>query len=113
VLPFPEKLKLLLWDYFSQYRPECCLLEGQFKNRYTTSSLCIGFSKVMQKAKIDEKLCLHSLRHANATHLMKARTDLRGIKKLLGHNNFKTTLMYTQVSNKTLENVSSPIDFVN
>lgn len=39
-------------------------------------------------------------------------TDVRIIKELLGHSSIKTTLIYTHVTQKTLENIPSPIDFL-
>jgi site-specific recombinase XerD len=39
----------------------------------------------------------HTLRHSFATHLMERRTSLRHIQIALGHNNSKTTEIYTRV----------------
>jgi len=56
---------------------------------------------------------LHSWRHSYATHLHEAGTDLKLIQALLGHSDIKTTLRYTHVSNRTLENIKSPFDALN
>jgi len=37
-------------------------------------------------------------------------TDIRIIQKLLGHRSIKTTLLYTQVAESTIQNIQSPID---
>jgi integrase/recombinase XerD len=37
-------------------------------------------------------------------------TDIRVIQELLGHNDLKTTVRYTQVSIKKISNVQSPLD---
>ena len=53
---------------------------------------------------------MHSIRHAYTIHLFDRGTDIRMIQKLLGHDNIKTTLIYTQVSKRTMQEVQSPIE---
>jgi integrase/recombinase XerD len=50
------------------------------------------------------------LRHSFATHLLEQGVDIRVIQVLLGHVNINTTGIYTQVSNKTMRAVISPLD---
>lgn len=112
VLPFPDKLKVLLRDYFKQYKPKDYLFEGRDQEKYSATSLRAVFNKAKSKAKIKQKVTLHSLRHAYATHLMDQGIDVRIIKDLLGHNSIKTTLIYTHVTQRTLSNVPSPLDLL-
>ena len=53
---------------------------------------------------------IHGLRHSYATHLLQAGTDIAHIQKLLGHNDIKTTLIYTQVTDRDLQRIKSPLD---
>ena len=101
-----EELRL----YYKQYHPQFYLFEGQDKNAYSVRSVQSIFKIAMKKAGIIKRVGIHALRHSYATHLLEAGTDISLIQKLLGHNNINTTLIYTQVSNKTIANVKSPLD---
>ncbi|WP_350292372.1 tyrosine-type recombinase/integrase [uncultured Croceitalea sp.] len=110
-LPFPESLKLLLREYYIKYKPNTYLFEGQ-KNQYAPASLRAVFINAVKRANIKKDVTLHSLRHAYATHLLESGTDLRLIQELLGHNNIKTTMVYTHVSKRSMLQVKSPLDFL-
>lgn len=62
------------------------------------------------KAGIRKSISPHTLRHSFATHLLEKGTDIRYIRDLLGHTNIGTTLIYTKVSNKNIQNIKSPLD---
>ena len=79
----------------------------------STRSLQQIFHRAKEAAKIMQDVTFHSLRHSYATHLHEAGTDIKLIQELLGHNDLKTTLRYTHVSNRTLENIKSPFDSLN
>jgi site-specific recombinase XerD len=53
---------------------------------------------------ISKKITAHSLRHSFATHLVESGVQLRLIQELLGHEDPKTTLLYTQISEVSAQN---------
>jgi integrase/recombinase XerD len=62
------------------------------------------------KAGITKRVTTHSFRHAFATHLIEAGTDVRVVQILLGHSSIRTTALYTRVSAKHIARVKSPLD---
>jgi site-specific recombinase XerD len=96
--------------YYKQYQPKIYLFEGPTGEQYSTRSAQIIFNQAKLKTGIRKELTFHSLRHSYATHLLENGTDIRFIKELLGHNDLKTTVRYTHVSKKSLEQIESPLD---
>ena len=99
-----------LRNYFKEYRPVRYLFEGRPGESYSVRSLQMIFADVKKKAGVQMKGGIHTLRHSYATHLLESGTDLRVIQELLGHNSIKTTVRYTHVSVKNIQQVKSPLD---
>ncbi|RHX84219.1 site-specific recombinase [Leptospira stimsonii] len=71
------------------------------------------FEMAKKKAEIKKSVSIHSLRHAFATHLLEAGTNIKHIQFLLGHKSVRTTEIYTRVSQVRLTKVASPLDLLN
>jgi site-specific recombinase XerD len=52
----------------------------------------------------------HMLRHAFATHLLEAGTDLRKIQVVLGHGSIRSTQIYTQIVPSQIAAIRSPLE---
>jgi site-specific recombinase XerD len=59
---------------------------------------------------LHKRVTPHQLRHAFATHLLEAGTDIRVIQVLLGHGSIRSTARYTRVSATHVASVTSPLD---
>ena len=111
IAPLSAKTIALLREYYSAYRPEKYLFEGQFMGQaYDQRSLQQVLKQALTKAGIQKPVTLHWLRHSYATHLLEAGTNLRYIQEILGHSSPKTTQIYTHVSTEGLQHVQSPFD---
>jgi integrase/recombinase XerD len=88
------------------------LFEG-LRNQYSASSIANIVKNAADKAGIKKHVTPHMLRHSYATHLLEQGVDIRYIQELLGHENMKTTEIYTHVSQKGINNIVNPLDKMN
>ncbi len=101
----------ILEKYLDRYRPACWLFPGQDPEKHISIRTAEKiFRAAREKAGVKKDVSIHDLRHAFATHLLEAGTDLAHIQKLLGHSNIKTTMIYIHVRQDDLIRIRSPLD---
>jgi integrase/recombinase XerD len=100
----------VLRKYFKEYKPKYFLFEGQNGGKYSAGSVRKFLKSSIRKAKINKVATPHTLRHSFGTHLLENGVGISHIQKLLGHQNIKTTLIYTHIANDALMKIKSPLD---
>ncbi len=103
-----------LREHWKRHKPKEWVFPGgiNHKSDYPINSKVVWFAcqEAAKRAGLQKKVHPHVLRHAFATHLLDAGTDLRTIQLLLGHSNLQQTARYLHVSQRRLSTAVSPLD---
>jgi len=108
---FPEKLRVEVQGLIVGKDKKEFVFASERGGKLTTRTAQKIFENSLKKAGIKKDATFHSLRHSFATHLLENGVDIRYVQELLGHQNIRTTQVYTQVTNPKLKNIKSPFDF--
>jgi len=109
----PVSLIPLLEKYYLEYRAKEYVLNGQGCIQYSNRSVLQVVKQLADKANINKRVYTHLMRHNCFTHLCEAGTDINIIQKLAGHNNVKTTMIYTHISDSVVSKINSPLNNIN
>jgi integron integrase len=69
-----------------------------------------AIKQAARKSGLTKRVTSHTFRHSFATHLLADGYDIRTVQELLGHNDVRTTMIYTHVLNRGGRGVRSPAD---
>lgn len=106
IIPIHQKVKSILQGHFPLgnqpksylifYRKTGIRLNGEFISKQ--------FKKAVRTAIFSEDIHFHSLRHSFASALVQRGISLYAVKELLGHENIKTTQIYSHLNQSNLDN---------
>lgn len=107
---FPEKIKNDIEHLIAGKGKDDFVFESERGGKLTERTAQKVFENSLKKAGIAKNATFHSLRHSFATHLLENGVDVRYVQELLGHQNIRTTQIYTHVTNPSIKNIKSPLD---
>jgi integrase/recombinase XerD len=73
-----------------------CFLSGSTSNGTLNKIL----QNLCEKANVKTEICLHSLRHSIATHLLQQEMPIEQIAQFLGHRTIRATQIYTHIASQ-------------
>lgn len=110
-IPLPERTLQIMRAFWRMHRNPVWLFPapgrgGQRMPSNNTpipiSSIQIAFKEACKKVGIRKKVSVRHLRHSYATHLLEGGVPLRYVQQYLGHEDPKTTMVYTQLIKQDL-----------
>jgi site-specific recombinase XerD len=105
----PEKVAGDLRSFTDGKSGDEYVFNSERGGRLTEKSIQNVFIRATKTAGIVKPATFHSLRHSFATHLLENGVDVRYVQTLLGHQNIRTTQLYTQVTTNKLKTIKSPL----
>jgi len=106
----PEKLKMDVLAMTSFKESDDYVFASERGGKLSKRTAQKIFENALRKTNIKKEATFHSLRHSFATHLLENGVDVRYVQELLGHQNIRTTQIYTHVTNPAIRNIKSPLD---
>ena len=125
-VPLSKHLIRGLKTYIEAEKPKTYLFNGQpvgrsgddtssslstcFDSRYSARGVQWAVKQACKAAGITKDVCVHTLRHTFATHLLEDGLDIISLKNLLGHEDIETTMLYLQIAQLDTQKAFSPLD---
>ncbi len=112
-VPINPELREALEAYLAQRTAECpALIVNRVGRRMGVTTISRLFRRLRSRAGLDGTgISPHSLRHAFASHLLRAGVDIATVSALLGHSNVATTSIYCHATDITKTQAVNQLHF--
>ena len=110
-VPFSEHTLRGIKFYLQTTNPQVWLFNGKVRGQQISrEGIRHAFRAVVRQRGITKDVCIHTLRHSYATHLLEMGLDIVSVKNQLGHAELRTTLMYLHIARSNPQAGFSPME---
>ncbi len=96
--------------YFQTVCPQTWVFNGKIRGQQLSQTgVRHAFRAAVKKAGINKPVCIHTLRHSYATHLLEMGLDIVSVKNQMGHAEIRTTMMYLHIAQSAPNAGFSPL----
>ena len=112
---YHEASRTLGWQYlFPSPRLSIDPASGELRRHHIhEANINRALKRAAKLSGIEKQVSSHTLRHSFATHLLESGADIRTVQEQLGHQDVKTTEIYTHVLKRGARGVRSPLSDLN
>ncbi|MGD8305600.1 MAG: tyrosine-type recombinase/integrase [Ignavibacteria bacterium] len=102
IIPIHLKVKEVILNHYSAKDNSVYIFTNYYGIKLKEDFVSKQFKKAVRKAGLSEDIHFHSLRHSFASNLVQSGASLYVVKELLGHQDFKTTQIYSHLQKGNL-----------
>lgn len=122
-VPLPTSTLEMLREYWKTHRHKRLLFPADGRNHtlqrngksvaetpMSETAAQGAMKKITNAIDFGKKICIHTLRHSYATHLLEAGVSLKVIQKYMGHSTLQTTMVYLHLTETAEANARQVIE---
>ena len=102
IIPIHQRVKSILQLYFPISNQNSLVFYRKVGIKLNGVFISKQFKKAVRSANLNDEIHFHSLRHSFASALVQRGVSLYAVKELLGHENIKTTQIYSHLQRENL-----------
>ena len=103
IIPIHKKVKALLKQQ-AKNKKSIYVFSKSGNQKLNENFVSKEFKKALRASKLNEEIHFHTLRHSFASNLVQKGASLYVVKELLGHEDIKTTQVYSHLKQSSLSN---------